>query len=66
MAQAVHNGGDNMRVCDMCRKKVDCPATLKVESFLNSRYELCGKCAKKIVKYIRFEQKKNKRKGERE
>ncbi len=61
-----------MRVCDMCLKDLTQIGEYYVKIQGNSildvdeDYLLCPKCSKKLKKYIAFEQKKNKRKGERE
>ncbi len=53
-----------MRVCDICGVKLKGDISLSIYSntFLvtSSKYEVCASCAKKLKKYIRFEQSRQK------
>lgn len=55
-----------MKVCDMCRKKIihSCKVSVSQPPF-NYGCELCGKCACKIRKYIKFEHAKHKHQQEK-
>lgn len=50
-----------MKVCDVCGKKIvhGCRVSVSQTPFFFG-WELCGKCACKIRKYIKFEQAKHK------
>ena len=49
-----------MLVCDICGNKMDFInyAAIRYPKYpaFNKNYELCAKCARKIEKYIKFEQ----------
>lgn len=49
-----------MRVCDICRIKLNSDISLSIDNnsslASSSKYEVCNSCAKKLKKYIRFEQ----------
>lgn len=44
-----------MRVCDVCKTPVQFPAIVSIENVISTRYEVCGKCARKINKFIKYE-----------
>lgn len=53
-----------MRVCDICGVKLKGDISLSIDNnaFLatSSKYEVCVSCAKKLKKYISFEQSRQK------
>lgn len=52
-----------MRVCDICKTPISFPVEVKINREISSRYEVCGKCAKKIKRFIRIETAIQKRRG---
>ncbi len=51
-----------MKVCDVCRRPISFPVEVKIKREISTRYEVCGKCAKKINKFIKYETARQKRK----
>ena len=46
-----------MRICDICGDKMDYKGQVEITNkFFDKNYELCVKCARKVEKYINFEQ----------
>ena len=44
-----------MRVCDICRKELEGSSDIDIRrGCLVDRYEVCEKCAKKIVRCIKY------------
>ena len=52
-----------MRVCDICRKEIKNPITIRIDDGIFSyKYELCRKCERKIERSLEFEQARHSKK----
>lgn len=50
-----------MKVCDICKKPIHFPDVVSIKNIISIRYEVCGKCAKKINRFIKYETARQKR-----